>query len=215
MMRLLAILSLCAVLVVCAAASFADDINPPSWRGLPGTTFAEWRFSTSNPVSNPDSYFNPYGVPTAHAWTGTGQTWIDQWGGRQGMWPLSGTIEVTIPNNPVPNPSKEIWVQLTWARQTSNSMPFISELLTQTSGQLVSQVAIGPTGYLGPYDMWYHSTYRILLYPNPVSEIVKIDGTVVVDQLVIDTICIPEPGTCVALAVGLFSLAGFARRRHG
>ena len=60
--------------------------------------------------------------------------------------------------------------------------------------------------------MWVHSTYLIHLEPNPAWEIVKIDGTLVVDEIVIDTICFPEPAAMGVLAVG--GLALLRRRKQ-
>jgi hypothetical protein len=64
-------------------------------------------------------------------------------------------------------------------------------------------VDIGPTGEPAPAGAnWWHSTYNLRIYPNPDFEILRIDGTVMVDQIVIDTICIPEPAALILLAFG-------------
>lgn len=205
--NLLKMLALVASLLLATNAAFADDLYPPPWtRGGPGTTFQQWEFSNGNPTPPPDLVNNPYGMPSLQAWPGTGQFWVDEWGGRQGMWPLSGTIEVTIPNRPLPLPYKDIWVQITWAKQVDTSTPVVWDMLSGIYGSLVQEIVLGPA----PTGSWYHSIYQIHIEPNPVSEIVKIDGTLVVDQLVIDTICIPEPAT-----IALLGLAGLMilRRR--
>jgi hypothetical protein len=188
------------VLVACPA--WADNIYPPAWRGQPGTTFEQWEFSTSNPITPPDIMSNPYGLPSAHAWPGTSQNWVDLWGGRQGMWPLSGTIEITIPNRPEPLPYKDIWVQLTWARQVQSSTPVVWEMNSGVHASVVHDTILGPTGYPTPNEWWYHTVFQIHLQPNPSSEVVKIDGTLVVDQVVIDTICAPEPASLGLLLIG-------------
>ncbi len=211
-LTLIAIMAVAAGMVACPA--WADDLNPPTWRGQPGTTFEKWEFSTSNPITSPDVVYNLYGAPVAEAWPGTGQTWIDQWGGRQGMWPLSGTIEATIPDNLEPLPYKDIWVQLTWAKQVDSSTPVVWEMDSGVQATLVEQDVLEPTGYPSPNDLWYHSTYEMVLEPNPSSEIVKIDGTLVVDELVIDTICVPEPTALVLFGTGGISLLAYAWRRR-
>jgi len=78
-------------------------------------------------------------MPIAHPQAGVGQEWLPVWGGREGVWPLSGTIEVPINNYPPPNPWKDIWVQVTWAKQTQQSQLFTWELNSGAQGQLVSQ----------------------------------------------------------------------------
>ena len=209
------VLALCAMLAICSAAAIADDLNPPPWqRYTPGTTYAEWEFSTSNPNANPDQYYNPFGMPVAQCEPGVGQSWLSNWGGRQGMWPLSGTIAVPILNYPIANPYKDIWVQITWAQQTTTSQPYVSELTTGDQGKLISQQIIGQTGEPVGDGNWYSSTFEIQMSPNPSTETVKIDGTIVVDELIIDTDCVPEPSGLLTLLVSGIGLAGFAWRRR-
>ena len=204
-----AIVTIFATVAVLAAVVpvHADDVYPPAWRNAPGTTFEMWEFTTPDPVTAPEPGFhNPWGTPSAHAYPGTSQNWIDQWGGRQGMWPLSGTVEITIPNVPVQNPSKDIWVQITWARQVESSTPVVWDLLSGVHGTVVRDVALGSTGYPFPNDTWYHTTFQIHIEPNPASEIVKIDGTLVLDEVVVDTICVPEPASMALLALSVLAL---------
>lgn len=199
---------LVAVTIVATVAPVqADDLYPPPWRNAPGTTFEKWEFSTPDPVTNPEPGFNnPWGMPSAHAYPGTGQSWVDLWGGRQGMWPLSGTVEIEIPNRPEPWPYKDIWVQITWARQVESSTPVVWDMLSGMYGTVVRNVPLGPTGLPFPNDTWYHTTFNIHIEPNPASEIVKIDGTLVLDEVVIDTICIPEPTSLALLALSVLTL---------
>ena len=65
-----------------------------------------------------------------------------------------------------------------------------------------------------PVDLdfgWFESTYTYEIYPNPVDEIILIEGMIDVDGIYLDTWCIPEPATLGLLLVsGLFLL----RRRR-
>jgi hypothetical protein len=206
------------------AAVLAEDIYPPTWRGEPGTTWAEWEFLTNNPQPLPDQQYNPYGPSATFVYPGFDQAWEESWGGHQGVWPLSGVIYIDIPNLNQPNPYKDIWVQLTWATQNQtpfgNEIPYVSENITGAQGTLIHEIALGPTGVqpsppLG--DTWYHSTYLIHIEPNPAHEVIRISGGIMLDEVVIDTICIPEPAVCVMLALMLGSLlsAGAVRRFRG
>ena len=194
-MRLRLFLALLAI-AACSAGAFADDFNPPQWRGQDGTTFGQWEFSTADPNPLPDQFSYPYGMPSTTVTPGVGQNWMEEWETRQGVWPLSGEIIVEIPNRPEPLPYKEIWIQLTWAQQAPNVWPTVSEQRFSAPATLISEVPLD--------DVWYHSTYSIILEPNPDWESILITGAVNVDEMVIDTICAPEPASLALLTLGAF-----------
>ncbi|MHC4646467.1 MAG: PEP-CTERM sorting domain-containing protein [Planctomycetota bacterium] len=53
-------------------------------------------------------------------------------------------------------------------------------------------------------DYW-NITYHIILEPNPASETIWVqprDCTLYIDEIVVDTICTPEPGTLLLLGLG-------------
>jgi hypothetical protein len=187
------------MLVAATRVATADDLFPPTWRGLPGSTWAVWDYLTPNPNPLPDMGFNPYGTPQTQIYPGVGQVWWQQLDGRFGVWPLSGEIWVDIPNRPEPQPWKEIQIQLTWEPQAPGNTPFVlTTVPEQVNGMLVQQI---------PLDgLWMHSIYTIHLEPNPLWERILITGGINVDQLVIDTICVPEPGALSLLLVGLLAL---------
>ena len=196
-----------------SAAVLADDLNPPPWRGQDGTTYAQWEFMTENPGPLPDMGDNPYGDTTMTVYTGVGQEWWDVWGGRDGVWPLSGLIEIEIPNRPEPLPYKEIWVQVTWAAQTPGGMPYLSETISGEAMTVAGDIELEPTLELPPADgLWHHTTYTVRLYPNPDFEIIRLGGSIMVDELVIDTICIPEPMTLSLVGLGALALLKRSRR---
>ncbi|MCL5103730.1 MAG: PEP-CTERM sorting domain-containing protein [Armatimonadetes bacterium] len=203
---ILSLTLLLMAVVFSAGYAWSDDLHPPPWRGQPGTTFAAWEFLTPDPNALPDQMYNPNGVPAMQIWTGIEQHWFDQWEGRIGVWPLSGALEVLIPNYPPPNPYKDIWIQITWAPQVPDVTPFVKEKISGTLAQLVSQTPF-------PGTPWVHSVYAIRLFPNPTHEIVRIDGGIMVDELVIDTICIPEPSSLLALSGSVLALVAWRRRR--
>jgi hypothetical protein len=223
-------LQLTCVLFVClfGISAFADDLFPPPWRGAPGSTVQEWDFLTPG-VPNPDlsssdyfpdgidvPFFNPYGDPVAHVWPGVGQNYWPVWGDREGVWPLSGVIDIEVPNSPVPNPYKEIWIQLTWAQQTPESIVTtkvtVDPTYLVTGPQVVNDIILGPTNMGTGDGLWHHTTWRFLVEPNPAFEIIRISGTVMVDQIVVDTICVvPEPATLTIL--GLSGLVLLLRKR--
>ena len=188
----------------------ADDLNPPPWRGLDGTSYARWEFGTDDPYAPPENdWYNPYGMPEIEVQPLT--DWYDEYDGRLGVWALSGEIWVDIWNYPEPLPHKFIWVQLTWAPMEFEPNPFpnVEEIFTTGGpyyGTLQDEFDVGPD----PFE-WYHSTYLIELWPNPDFETVHIWGDIYVDEVVIDTWCIPEPASLSLLALG--SLVVLRRKR--
>jgi len=164
---------------------------------------AEWRFDTPDPNPLPDVVVNPYGMPTTQIYPGVGQAWWPDLNGKIGVWPLSGEIWIEIPNNPVPNPLKEIYIQLTWEEQAPGNKPIVQTTEPYAEAGLLLQET--------PLDgLWMHSIYTIQLLPNPAFEMILISGGIDVDQLVIDTICIPEPASLMLLVIGSLALV---RRR--
>ena len=189
---------------VWASPVWADDANPPPWRGQPGTTYARWEFSTDNPNPAPDEEYNPNGPSQTQVTPGPGMGWLPELDGRFGVWQLSGRIEIGIPNYPPAGPLKYIWVQLTWQGQ-SPGRPTVSETISGEIGRLLDEQAASP---------WLHSTFVIDIEPNPQYEVVSIEGPINVDEVVIDTICIPEPSSLAVFSVGLLGLAGAVRRKR-
>jgi hypothetical protein len=182
----------------------ADDLFPPAWRGLPGSTWAEWEYMTPNPNPLPDAGFNPYGQPSTRIYPGVGQVYWPELNGRQGVWPLSGEIWIDIPNRPEPGPYKDIYIQLTWEAQAPGNRPFVMTTLPQqVNGALLQEIPLG--------GLWMHSIYTIRLFPNPNWEQILITGGIDVDEVVIDTICVPEPMTLGLLTLGAVSVL---RRRR-
>jgi hypothetical protein len=198
-------------LLLCIAlgqASHAAVIGPWWEPGTDGSTCQYWSFDQDDPNPLPDEMDNPYGMPELAVYPGMGQEWMSQHGDRFGIWPLSGDIEVGIPNRPLPLPYKEIYVTLTWADQTPLSTPVVWEKMTGVDGELLGETIVSdPSSNV----TWRESVYYLRLEPNPDFEIIRIAGSVLVDDLRICTICIPEPGSVALMGIGAMMLA---RRRR-
>jgi hypothetical protein len=187
-----------------AGSAFADDVVPPAWRGQPGTTFGQWEFSTPdmNPPPEP-GFLYPWGLPTISIQPSFMGTWQPEYNGKQGVWPLAGLITTTIPNRPLALDFKDIWVQLTWTPVGPYSRPVVEESRFGVPATVVAETPL-PNG-------WYNTAFLIHLTPNPDWETVKVSGSVYVDEMVIDTICAPEPASLALLAAG--ALVILRRRR--
>jgi hypothetical protein len=200
---------MCIALVLTGSTVQALDVSIPDWRGDPGSTYQAWEFLTPDIPPAPDVVDNPYGDPEL-VLTQAGD-WISSIDGYEGVWPLSGEIDVWIPNRLPTLWWKDIQIQLTW------------KPAGLTDPQWDDEPLVGVTPCIDPYKLimvstseglgqgWMYSVYQIEAIPNPPCEWIAIKGDILVDELVIDTICIPEPATVCLLGLGTLTL--LLRRR--
>jgi hypothetical protein len=177
-----------------------------SWqRGDAGSTWQDWKFNTNANPAAPEAFSNPYGAPVAYMVTGPGLHFGAAGSnatlfGRKGIWAGgSVTIDLIIPNTPIENPYKEVWLEVGYTA--------IQNALSLTAGNNMV-VDIGQTVMTGA-DGWSTLLQGWRIYPNPASEDIHLwfEGTGgYVDYIKVDTICIPEPATIAMLGLGTIAL---------
>ena len=130
--------------------------------------------------------------------------------GREGVWPLSGEIFVQVDNWPEPNPEKRLWIQLTWKpmEEFPNAYPLLQDW------DPVEPLLAIPRGGYGLPDNWKVQLWEVMMQPNPPDERFWIRGDIYVDELVIDTWCVPEPSTLALLGIGAIGLLAYTWRRR-
>ncbi|MBM4103238.1 MAG: PEP-CTERM sorting domain-containing protein [Planctomycetes bacterium] len=109
-----------------------------------------------------------------------------------------------LPNSQEPNPAKIIWLQITYSAGSIDRKPQIQTLPQYASIHAVQSTTID--------SLYYHDIFRIVLKPNPPEEWIAIqprDCTLYIDEIVVDTICIPEPATMLMLGLGIVLLRKF------
>lgn len=192
--------------------------SAPDWRGQAGTTYQRWLFdSDANPAA-PNYVTNPYGPVCAAVTVGDfGVGWIDSipgFGTRTGYWDLGsvGNISVNLPNRPLQREFKEMWVRVTYFEDITQapviSVNAVGEVsLIGESTEIVESVGTG--------GRWIASLTKWRIVPNPACEQVVITSDMfgsIIDEVEIDTLCIPEPSSFAALLAGIPFL-GLVRRR--
>ena len=195
------------ILFLMSSVVWADDLNQPTWRGLDRTTYQRWEFGNSmNPTGPEADFSNTQGVASLTVAGDFPYTaWLAENGSAGGVWRFEDYISVEIANFNEAYPLKEIWIQLTYSAEFGES-PTVVTNPTASWVEEISKVALG--------DDYWHLTYSIGIEPNPSMETIYIQPrgcTMYLDELVIDTICIPEPATILLLGLGGLSLL---RRRR-
>ena len=192
---------------------FADDVMPPVWRGEDRTVFAEWNFA--NVDWTPDSWSsNPGGLdtPVYRLRDVPPSVFHESYASRENVWQINADYGLGFW---IPNFSggeyKTIQVQITYLAddEAGNVFPGVNIPLENPwwFGELSDSVA--------HTDSWITDVYLVEIQPNPASEYVYLFAEdslgdpyypAYIDQVVIDTICVPEPATLGLLLIGGLAL---------
>jgi hypothetical protein len=200
--------------------ALGDDLIPPPWdRFTPNTVYANWGFDTpgDNGIYVAEDFwqFSTFDDPYIDTFFGDA-IWLDQYEGRDGVLnPFEGDyLQVHLDNYDCFNPIKYVFLQITWwtdAFLGDQPIPEVFDAYSPHGDVDWSDAELTDEFELG--DGWMYSRWSIEIWPNPEWEWINIypamDGDMFIDQIVIDTLCIPAPGALV-----LLGLASVTRRRR-
>ncbi len=208
------------LMLVLSQTVMGEDVVPPPWVTDPtdpqwdggSTTFQVWEFA-QDPYSDP-YYENEWGPPEVIFTNATPQIapgpFLDDTTGEPidiWTWHIDGTggIDIIVQNDPRPNDMKIIWVQI-----TADKAPGPTSPSSNPSGTTTYPVP----AWQHPNLPWYTFTARIDIPYNPEFEIIHYDfpESTNISEIVVDTICIPEPATLSLLVLG--GLVMLRRRRR-
>ena len=241
MNRVVASLGVLSLLCMLAPAVWGDYSDPPDWGANPYYTHQSWEFHTdANPLA-PDStthpVSNPNGTPEGEMLEVTGQftaTWIDDVSaipggtGRQGAWSFEALVpdgvynglKFTIPNLESDSLKKQVWFQATlWTdnpRAGDNDQEVYAKIFDD--GDSEHPYVSRDIELLG--DGWVHATYMFEIDPQPAFETLYLGAhllqgeRIVVDQVDVDTRCVPEPSSVVLLGMGAVALLAYTWRKR-
>ena len=189
---------LTAVLISLCLCTIASAVT------VPATTYQEWHFDTPANPALPEVDLNDYGTASidisaqgdVHGAAG----YYDEWLGRLGVWHADITqLTITVPNNPIPNEYKEVWVEVGFR---GNLVEW--GILDPPAGATLLGSTVNAAG-----GGWQVLNIGWEIRPNPDSETIFLefwDSGADVDYVIVDTICVPEPTTICLLGLGGLAL---------
>ena len=210
-------LGVVVILCLVATGASADDLRPPDWRGQLGTTLQDWDYLTGDNPVGPDGDYgdqNPYGEPLCTLSGPEDMEWsLESSSNRNGLWAAVLNADFYLPNDPEPDLEKWIRVQVMYRVVGPHTAPSSVTAAIGTDvfdGTLTETITLYGHGYGWKLDVW-----DIVGSPNPEFEYVDVNfpGEYggILDHVVIDTICTPEPATVAFMGIGC--LLACRRRR--
>lgn len=201
--------------LLCSRAT-ADDLYPPPWRGLPGTQTAVWDtwFDFPGTVSPEEWTVNPVGLTAPFAELIPETEFFGEYAGRQDVLRIPyvsnvrPSITFQLDDYDRAGPFKVIRMQFTWYEGVPSNGVLVENINVWPDGTGPLQPAYTTERYYDLETGWVVQAVEFTFKPNPDWERIQVDlfpvaaHEVYLDQVVVDTWCVPEPAAAGLLAVG-------------
>jgi hypothetical protein len=209
------VISVVMVSASLTSVAIADDLNVPPWWQLPGSLYVEWDEVSpgqgdlaTGPLNIGDPA-TPYPISDADLGAGPGQPALEIVPGPDGI-----DYRFFLPNYVDRLPIKNMRIQVTY----SGLEPSIVSIVGSDPDSPVA--VVGPKNHVvGIPDNplatgYYYEDWD--LFPNPDWEVVHllVPTATRINQVVIDSISIPEPSAMALAFCGLVGAAIAGRRRR-
>lgn len=206
----------------------ADYVDPPGWENDPYFTHQSWDFLSDAHIAPPDGQPAAVTPDYPSAKVNSNATWTTAYGSGDGGWlfdypveltPIGPLVSLYIPNVADPNRTKEIWVQVSlegsFELDSSANVAFLGVVPNESTWE--NWTYITPHEVSSDYFDVEHNrlrvTARIDIRPQPQYELIYISlgvpygEHIFIDEIDVDTRCVPEPSALAAiLAGGLLAL---------
>ncbi len=204
--------------IIAIPSARADDLLPPSYRGLPGSTYQGWSFGTSVTNPLPDSVSNPFGIPTLTIFesvNNTGIGWQNSlpvvYGTKQGFWDLGndGYMTLSIPTSATITANEQVRLQVTYW-QAIDVAPGLN-IVPSGVQTVVTNILVESR----PLGSWYEEVVDWSITPGTTNILLTIFGNPsngsVIDQIVLDSV--PEPSVIAFAGMGVGVLSVLVARK--
>ena len=230
-----------ALLCLFVGPAWADHYNAPDWESNPYYTRQSWEFPDGVSPAPAELDQNPFGTAIAYELNNHG-VWQQDLGqeytlsnppvyvqDRTGGWMFEGLVDGVFASIDVPNDAnqgliKEIWFEATF--KTNSQDPDVSFAVNDNLG---NPFDVGPWNFepfgvdINDGGIWARSWIYGSIDPQPLSETIIFSANlgageyILVDEIDVDTRCVPEPSTVMMLlgtvAIGLVGCSRRWRRR--
>ena len=202
-MKYLTFLSVLSFICCNAFGSYIADLNPPEWRGLEGSTTQSWSFLTDDPAPIADQYTNPYGTPCVYDEIDGEWYYLnyipDTWDAESIEFyiPIDESADATCYRiQAIWNPSATTKFELDFYVKDAEGNIYQTTMIDENYAQ---------RGAYSSFEITVPNTgdYSILYFE---SSTMGMTSPTLFDEIVIDTISVPEPMSLSLLVLGGFFL---------